>query len=550
LIHGWDSFPGMDGSLRFDGRMNSLHPHGSGQHHGSIPHSHRGSMQRGSKQVPMPAPAWESMSHMQASMNGPPQQPAPWEQMAGLSAAFSGRSSGMWDDPTSMRGNQHRGALTQRQPESVVDTQGTSPASPNSYAPQPNVGAQVVASRGWGSCGAPACNGSDDVGVQADPVGEYMGRSLPKATIDMGWQAPRKPQTLMEPLASGDPMLTWRASQPYPGQQLQPAPPRHVEPPRVISSRTVPIEQHHRPQAAMPTYKVPLEPVAGPSYSLPLGGGDSSYRAASPAPSMSYEMPVATNGSHFRVASPVATANSARTHGHERIITANGARTPGMPGHERIITAPYQLPPSLAAPLDMMPLGSPGGSVRVTPVQTAQTPIKSPCTVHRNIDLMPAYDRSASEPPRVLQVSASFLVPKGSVGPNRAAFDGGALYRALDRNCDGNISPKEVEEYIGVQRRDAMVQAVSPVSHRLSASPRASLRCAASPPLCQSASAKNLAGASVLSDFRPSLTDRSYRLSPANRRATIGGGFSRDRFSRDRSRRNESRDSDSDGCCH
>jgi len=56
-----------------------------------------------------------------------------------------------------------------------------------------------------------------------------------------------------------------------------------------------------------------------------------------------------------------------------------------------------------------------------------------------------------------LHRTASFLVPKGALGPHRAERDGGNLFRALDLNHDGVVSDDEVQRFVAM-RQDHLLQ--------------------------------------------------------------------------------------------
>jgi len=293
---------------------------------------------------------------------------------------------------------------------------------------------------------------------------------------------------------------------------------------------------------AVPTCKLPMEPVTMQSCSMPPGGADSFSVASSLAASARYELNAAVTGNNLHVPSPVST-------------TASGAQTHRV---ERILTAPYQVPPS-PSPLTYQRWASNQRTPTESPVATpSQTPRRSPCHTPnsriRDLEPRPAYRRTSSAPARVMRLSEwNFLVPKGSVGPQRAEFDGGQMFRVLDSNHDGFISPQEVEEYIVGRRQSSRTQAARPPirSPRQSASPRASLHSAALPALPQSPHTANRAGATPVYDPRRSLISRSYTPSPvaskANSRSTVGG-WSPGGVSREQSRRNESRDRDKEGC--
>jgi len=286
-------------------------------------------------------------------------------------------------------------------------------------------------------------------------------------------------------------------------------------------------------QQARPTYQLPLEPLAGQLHSLPPGCMDTSP-ISKLAASVRRDLSPTVSRSYFRVPSPLATPKGAQTHRVEQVhsapyqlssplATPKGAQTHRV---ERIHSSSYQLPPSLAAPSTFQQWASYQDTPAVIPLTPAQTPhgtpCRSPCQTPRTMIQTPVR-RTASAPARVQQSEWNFLVPKGSMGPNRVEFDGGRMFRDLDSNRDGSISPEKVAEYITGQRRTSMAQPARPLVHspnRL-ASPGSSLNCAASPALTQSTSDTNLVGATPVSDFRQSPTDRSYTPSPVPSKARI-----------------------------
>jgi len=259
--------------------------------------------------------------------------------------------------------------------------------------------------------------------------------------------------------------------------------------PQVMVTYKLPLEP-----VAVKSCSLPLEPIAGKSCSLPPGGGVSSSLVSSLATSVRYERNAAVTGSSFHVPSPVASANGAQTH---RV--------------ERILRVPYQLP--LAAPLTYQQRVSypttPAGSPVATPDTPRRNPCQTPLLATRKKELGTANRRTSSAPASVMRLSEwNFLVPRGSVGPKRAEFDGGKMFRALDSNRDGSISPEEVEEYIAGQRHNSMAKAALPSTY----SPQQP----ASPAI-------------PFYDFRFHQANRSYTLSPvpskANGRSPNGGGL-------------------------
>lgn len=280
---------------------------------------------------------------------------------------------------------------------------------------------------------------------------------------------------------------------------------------------------------AMPIYKLPLEQVPEQSYSLSPGGGSHSSVASSLATSARFELTATLSGNHFHVPSPVASG-------------AQSPQTPQTHRVEQILTA-HRMLPSQAAPLTYRQWASydtaPGSPVARPAPLRCRSPCHSPGRVIQNMEPQLANRRAASTPARIMQVSEwSFLVPRGSVGPKRAEFDGGEMFRALDRERTGSIGPEEVAEYIATPRRSSLPQYVQHPIHspRQPASPRVSPIHSPRRPeytvLGQSTSVSNLAGATPVYDVRRSQLNQEHTASPAvsevSSRSTLGRG--RERF--------------------
>lgn len=275
---------------------------------------------------------------------------------------------------------------------------------------------------------------------------------------------------------------------------------------------------------AMPTYKLPLEQVPEQSYSLSPGGGSHSSLASSLAASARFELTATLSGNHFRVSPPVATASGAQS--------PQSPQTPQTHRVEQILTA-HRMPPSQAAPLTYRQWVSydttPRSPVASPAPLRCRSPCQSPGRVIQNMEPQLAKRRAASTPARIVQVSEwSFLVPRGSVGPKRAEFDGGEMFRALDRERTGSIGPEEVAEYIATPRRSSLQDVQHPIhSPRQAASPRLSPCVVALPVLGQSTSVSNVVGASPVYNVRRSQLN-SPAVSEASSRTTLGRG--RERF--------------------
>lgn len=267
---------------------------------------------------------------------------------------------------------------------------------------------------------------------------------------------------------------------------------------------------------AMPTYQLPLQQVPEQSYSFSPGSGPRNSVASSLAASARFEVTATLSGNHFRVPSPAS--------------TVSGAQTPQTPQTHRVrqILTAHRMPPSQAAPLTYQQWAQ-GSPVAIPAPPLCRSPCQSPRRVVQNMEPQAANRRAASMPARIKQVSEwSFLVPRGSVGPTRAEFDGGQMFRALDRERTGSIGPEEVAEYIETPRHNCIPQAVQHPIHspRQLVSPPASPRVAL-PVLGGSASMSNLASGTPAYGVRRSHLDREPTASPAlsemGGRSTLGG---------------------------